>query len=133
MSAEKPFHPPENMPERRQYRRFLAIPGIYAALRNSGEKIGQVIDISRGGLSFCYIADGTQQNDAGRVDLFSPEGRFILKRLPVRTACDLPVDQDVPCSSIPVRKRGLEFLDIQPHQRQLLDHVLRQHTLDVAP
>ena len=107
MSAEKPFQPPENTPERRQYRRFLATPGIYAALRNSGEKIGQVLDISRGGLSFCYIADGVQQNDAHQVDLFSPEGRFILKEVPVRTACDLPVEKDVPYSSISVRKRGI--------------------------
>lgn len=42
------------MIERRQYQRFHVEDGVYAFLSHDSQKLGEVIDIGRGGMSFSY-------------------------------------------------------------------------------
>ena len=48
--------------ERRRHKRYKAVEGAYAAISPHSHKLGQVIDISMGGLSFKYI--DTTSDDA---------------------------------------------------------------------
>jgi hypothetical protein len=46
--------------EKRKHKRFRSKDLAYAAFGSKAMKIGQIIDISLGGLAFQYIADGDQ-------------------------------------------------------------------------
>ena len=118
--------------ERRHHHRYKASDSLFAALRNQGEKVGPVFDISRGGLSFRYIDDGAAQRGADRIDLFAPPLRLFLQGIPVRTVRDLPVENDNPFSSVQLRQRGLQFLRIDAVRRDLLERLLAACTTTVA-
>jgi len=47
--------------ERRKSKRYRAVEGVYAAISPRSNKLGQIIDISMGGLAFKYI--DTNNND----------------------------------------------------------------------
>ena len=118
--------------DRRLHPRFRAAKDVFALLRNRREKVGQVFDISRGGLSFRYIQEDMLQDGADSIDLFSPRAKVLLEKVPVRTVSDIAVDQDIPYSTIPVRQRAVQFLEVKPTQQRLLDHLIKHHTVSTA-
>ena len=52
--------------ERRKNKRYKAVEGAYAAISPNSHKLGQIIDISMGGLAFKYI--DTNNGDSNTVD-----------------------------------------------------------------
>ena len=59
--------------ERRMHERFKAKEGAFAKVKNGSYKLGQIKDISKGGLAFTYPADGHQIPESFRVDVFFGE------------------------------------------------------------
>ena len=57
--------------ERRRFIRFKARKGTYVSIRGKYYNLGQLIDISKGGISFLYIANGEEMSGRFNVDLFS--------------------------------------------------------------
>ncbi len=122
----------DNRRDRRRHPRFRTAGDVYAVLRNHPERVGPVFDISRGGLSFRYIEEGSTRDGADFIDLFATRERVMVEKVPVRTISDFPVDQDVPYSTVSVRQRGVQFLTVKPAQQRMLDTLLRHHTVCTA-
>jgi len=55
--------------EQRKHKRFRPQDGTYAILRGPGKKLGQVINISRGGLAFRYIDIGERPKRSFELDI----------------------------------------------------------------
>lgn len=56
--------------ERRKHKRFHVQDGAFAVLRpHYAELLGQIIDISRGGVSFRYIASEELSNGSFKLDI----------------------------------------------------------------
>ena len=101
--------------ERRQFRRYSTEDTVFAVLRPDLQKLGKIKNISKGGLSFEYIADQNDKSSVGseslgEIDIFISRSGFFLRRIP----CKIIHDGDVVpdhwiITSIPMRRCGIQF------------------------
>ncbi len=117
--------------ERRRNKRYKAVEGAYAAVSPNSHKLGQIIDISMGGLSFKYIdtSNGSQDNDPlmGEDAIFLSSMGYYVGDLPFKTVSDYEVTNAPSFSSMKVRKRHLQFTDLTFKQLFDLDYYLRNN------
>jgi len=119
--------------ERRKNKRYKAVEGAYAAISPNSQKLGQIIDISMGGLSFKYIdTSGEAKQDASvneEAVFLSSMGSYV-GDLPFKTVADYEVTNAPSFSSMKVRKRHLSFTDLTFKQLFDLDYYLRNNVTE---
>jgi len=113
---------PEKKIERREHKRFLAQEGAYALLKNNSSKLGQIKNVSRGGLAFSYTF---------KVDIFISGQGFCLKNIPSKKISDFHIDNKLPFSTFAVRQVGIQFNELNHSQLSQLDNLIRDHTTGV--
>jgi hypothetical protein len=86
--------------ERRMHKRFKAKDGAFALLKNGLYKLGQINDISKGGLAFTYPADEHQIPESFFVDVFFSQQGYYLKEVPSNKISDVIVSSDFPLSGL---------------------------------
>ena len=118
--------------ERRAYKRFEAREGAFAALKGPISKLGQIIDISKGGLAFRYIHTGESVKKSFEMEIFSAGNGFRLKGIQCRTVSDFEIDNPFPFSSIKMRRLGAEFEDFNSNQESQLEYFIQNHTIGEA-
>jgi len=118
----------EKVIERRSQERFQVQQGVYALLKNGSSKLGQIKNISKGGLAFMYINDGEQINEPTKVDIFLSGYGFILKGIPCKKISDNHVNNFVPFSTFEMRQLGIQFGEVGLHQLAHLDTFIEKYT-----
>ena len=118
----------EGLIERRKHKRFKAKRGAFAVSTTDYKNLGQIKDISKGGLACQFIENGEQTKDSNEIEIFSEVGDFYLKKLPVRTVLDFEVDNTVSSNSMPMRQWSMQFGKLNHLQRLLLDFFLQKYT-----
>jgi len=113
--------------ERRKHERFSVSRDVFVALRPDYGKVGQVIDISLGGLAFAYMANGRSPSRSSELDIFSADRSFSLQRVPFRTTSDFESDK-IPFSSVRMRRSGLQFGNLASSQKSQLEYLIQNHT-----
>jgi hypothetical protein len=117
------------MLDRRRTRRNPLISALPAVNRDTGEKIGQVVDISQDGLMLVTGADVPVQNEY-RLRLELPRSRFYQETAWECEATSL-------WSSAAAQSRlvnvGFRLHQITDRDRQLIESVVAEHGLDHAP
>jgi hypothetical protein len=114
--------------ERRKNRRFFAKKGAFAGLRNNPGKVGQIVDVSLEGLSFCYVADNMQSGESSESDIVLVGGSFQLNNIPSRIIWDLTVNEKIDFSSITMMRIGVKFEKLTPEQRGQLSYFIKNYT-----
>ena len=122
----------EALLEQRKHKRFRPQEGTYAILRSPGKKLGQVINISRGGLAFRYIDIGERPERSFELDISIEEHGLILDSLSFETVSDFSVSREFPFSSTPIRRRGGQFKSLKKNQISQLEYLLRNHAIGEA-
>ena len=115
-------------PERRKHKRFKAKKGFLAVAIPDFKKLGQIKDISKGGLAFQYLADAEQTKDSVEVEILSKADDFYLKKLPARTVLDVEIKNPVSLSLLPMRQLSMQFGKLNHYQKELLNHLLQRYT-----
>jgi len=118
----------ERIAERRFYERFQVQQGVYALLKNGSSKLGQIKNISKGGLAFMYINDGDQIQGKTEVDIFLSGHGFILKGIPCKKISDIHVDNFVPFSTFEMRQLGVQFGEVSMLQLDNLSAFIEKYT-----
>ena len=118
----------EKVIERRSQERFQVQQGLYALLKNGSSKLGQIKNISKGGLAFMYINDGEQINEPIEVDIFLSGYGFILKGIPCKKISDNHVNNFVPFSTFEMRQLGVQFGEVSLHHLVHLDTFIEKYT-----
>jgi hypothetical protein len=118
----------EKVIERRFHERFQVKQGVYALLKNGASKLGQIKNISKGGLSFMYINDGEQIQGPTEVDIFLSGYGFILKGIPCKKISDIHVNNYVPFSTFEMRQLGIQFSEVSMHQLDHLSAFIEKYT-----
>jgi hypothetical protein len=118
----------ERVVERRFHERFQVQQGVYALLKNGSSKLGQIKNISKGGLAFMYINDGEQIQGGTEVDIFLSGHGFILKGIPCKKISDVHVDNFVPFSTFEMRQLGVQFGEVGIHQLDSLASFIEKYT-----
>lgn len=115
--------------EKRKHRRFCLKDLAFAAFGSHAKGIGKIIDISRGGLSFRYIADGDQLNESFELEIYLANNGFHLKEVPSKTISDLEITSEFPTSSITMRRCGVQFGELTQNQVSQLECFIQNHTV----
>lgn len=115
-------------PERRKHKRFKVKAGPLAVSIPDFKKLGQIKDISKGGLAFQYIENGDQTKEPVGVEILSIVGGYYLSKLPVRTVLDVEVDYTGSLNLSLKRQLSLEFGKLNYHQKVLLEHFIQKYT-----
>lgn len=116
--------------ERRRNKRYKAVEGAYAAISPNSHKLGQIIDVSMGGLSFKYIDTSGDQAGNGQLQdesIFLSSMGYYVGDLPFKTVSDYEVTNAPSFSSMKVRKRHVKFSDLSFKQLFDLDYYLRNN------
>lgn len=71
--------------EKRRFRRFQAPQNAFTLLRGPDGKLGQIIDISKGGLAFRYVGNGRKPKKAFQLDIFLANNGFRLEKVSFET------------------------------------------------
>jgi len=119
--------------ERRRNKRYKAVDGAYAAISPNSHKLGQIIDISMGGLSFKYIDtsnDDKYENQIPEETVFLSSMGYYVGDLPFQVVSDYEVTNVPSFSSMKVRKRHVQFTDLSFKQLFDLDYYLRNNVSD---
>ena len=119
------------MVEQRKHKHFHAKDGTFAVLGPRSGKIGQVMDISMGGLAFSYVAGEDQPNRSYELGILLAEHSFHLTKIPFETIWDKEVEQ-LPSSTLKVRRCGVQFGELAPHHISQLEYFVKNHTLSDA-
>ena len=120
--------PQEKIVERRKHKRFLVQEGAFALLKNNSSKLGQIKNISRGGLAFSYIVDEEQLHESFKVDIFISKIGYCLKNVPSKKISDFRIDNRLPFSTFSIRQVGIQFDELNHSQLSQLDKFMRDYT-----
>ena len=116
--------------ERLKNKRYKAVEGAYAAISPNSHKLGQIIDLSMGGLAFKYIDtsdDDTENEQLPEETIFLSSMGYYVGDLPFKTIADYEVTNAPSFSSMKVRKRHVQFADLSFKQLFDLDYYLRNN------
>lgn len=116
--------------ERRKSKRYNAIEGAYAAVGPNSNKLGQIIDISKGGLCFKYIDTSNENKEAGtqQEDSISLSSmRYYVGNLPFKTVADYEILNLPTFSSMKIIKMHVQFTGLSFNQLFDLDNYLRNN------
>ncbi len=122
MSEEK------KIKERRDNRRFAIDEGAFAALSPDSSIMGQLDNISKGGLCFKYIVHEDQADEDEDSYVFVGINGFYLEKMPYKVVEDVLVENNLILSSIIMRRRRLQFTDLSMNQTERLDYFLKNRT-----
>lgn len=101
--------------EQRVHERYRVKEGVFAVIKKNNETkltVGQIIDISLGGMSFKYLASSDPIDGAHKLDIYFSGHGAQLKDVPFRVVTDLRLDSPFPFSSVFMRRGGLQFQDL---------------------
>jgi len=117
--------------ERRKYERFQVNSNTYVALGPPYGKVGPVIDISLGGLSFRYV-DGKETTNESYIHIFLTEANFYLEKVPVKTILDFEIPDKSAASVINMRRCGLQFRGLTHDQAFQLKFCIENYSIGEA-
>ncbi|MBI9083124.1 MAG: PilZ domain-containing protein [Desulfobacterales bacterium] len=117
-----------NESERRRYERFAIQGNAFAVLLSDTPRLGQIIDISRGGMSFRYVDDAGAISDRADLDIFLLNQPVLMKSVAVRSRCDFQIEPRKSSTSETVRRCCVEFVALGPGHSYALDELLQHHT-----
>ncbi len=100
----------------------------FAMYRMHPLHMGQVHDISVGGLSFSYVESGAVVDEPLVLDILSAETGFHLTGLPFRVVWDRGLADDIDVDYMPLRQAGLVFEVPLQEQRRQLEEFIRHYT-----
>ena len=118
--------------ERRKHERFQAEDGALAVLRRPWPHpttLGQIIDISMGGLAFRYIAGEERSHEPSELEILSGDCSFRLDKIPFETISDFKIANEAPFKFIEMRRSGVQFGELRPEQMSQLEYFIQNHAI----
>ena len=113
--------------ERRKPKRFEVPIGAFVAFRPRDTRLGEIIDISMGGLAFRYLATKEPSNGSCKLKIFLTEGDSYLNDVLFETITDFGT-YEIPFTSITMRRSGVQFGELSHNQMSRLQHFVHHYT-----
>jgi c-di-GMP-binding flagellar brake protein YcgR len=95
------------------------------------ENIGQLLDISRSGISIHYFSTEEILQDFSDLSIFSSDGDYNSGEIPIKTISDIEREKS-PSGKQTLRRCGIQFEKLTPEQTAQLDYFRLNHTLGEA-
>ena len=114
--------------ERRVHRRYKVKAQAFAALA-SQYLIGQIKNISKGGISFTCIASVKPDSRTVEIEIFTQDDKFHLREIPFKVVSELDVGDRVPSSALQKKQINGVFLELSDSQSSQLEYFLQNYIL----
>ena len=98
-------------------------------MKSGAYTLGEIVDVSEGGLALTYAADPGPAVKEGGLHLFGSGGVSYLRDVPVRAVSDVELPNEVEFSTIPVRRMGVEFDALTETQQQILHGFISENAV----
>jgi len=99
-----------------------------AVLKAKPLKMGQIVNISKGGLAFRYIDSEIESGKSSEIDILFAQNNFHLKKVLFKTVADYKAVSEFPFSSIVMRQKSVQFREMRPYQTSQLDYFIKNYT-----
>ena len=123
----------ENIEERRKHKRFKAKGNTFTGYGPNSEKIGQIIDISRGGVAFRNTEPRTKFFQFAELSLIFDDAALNINQVPFKFPAKMVAVSEFsnrnPFNFIKVRRYSVEFQNLSDHQLFWLDYFIKNHTM----
>jgi hypothetical protein len=116
--------------ERREHKRFRVPIGSFVWVGLDGTILGQIIDVSMGGLAFHYI--GKESSNGSHLDMFLTEHDLSLHEVPFITVSKVLgriIVKGAQPRSIAIRRCGVQFGDLTQSQTSQLEYLIQNCTV----
>jgi len=114
--------------ERRIHRRYKVKAQAFAAMA-SQYLIGQIKNISKGGISFTCIASVKPDLRTFEIEIFTQDDKFHLREIPFKIVSELDVEDRIPSSSLQKKQINGVFLELTDDQVSQLEYFLDNYIL----
>ncbi len=123
-----------NRSERRKHTRYPIKNGAYATISPDSTKLGQIVDISMGGLAFKYIDTKFNKTTTVPETLFLSSMGYYVRDIEFKTIADYeaPVSEipEDPSDNMKIRIRHVKFTDLKLKQLFDLDYYIENNTTE---
>ena len=113
--------------ESRKHPRFKARIGAFVLSSEISTMLGQISDISLGGLSYHYLDGEEELGSFFELDISYREQSYYLTNLRFKTVSDFEVHRDG-LDPMTIRRKGVQFQNIGAHQLAELRYFIQNHT-----
>jgi hypothetical protein len=113
---------------KRKHKRYLAQNRSYVETKESS-KVGQILDISAGGLAFKYIDMGDRPKESIDLDILVKDNGFHLENIAFMIVSDIKLNGEYAFSSTKMRRCGGLFRQLNQNQVFQLEYFIQNHTL----
>jgi hypothetical protein len=125
----------ESISERRKHKRFRPPKSSFVWLATDDSTVGQLIDMSIGGLGVRYIGD--EFPNESQLDIFSVEYNFHVRQVPFKTVSNsviydktlLRTDDGVHPSARTMRRSGVQFGELTDEQMSQVEYFIQNYTV----
>ena len=119
--------------EKRKFKRFKLKNLAFALLKSvSYEELGEIIDISKGGLALQYLVGEKQIKEFVELDIIFADNGFHIKKIPCKTISDFEITNEIYFSFLKMRRHSIKFGELDNHQTSELNYFIKQHTIAEA-
>jgi hypothetical protein len=128
----------EDRRENRKHERYQVPEGSFVTLGPSNTIMGQILDISMGGLGFRYITNHSEVlPQESYADIYLTEGDLCLTGVPIKAVSDFDApdtvtrkaDGPLPVSCRGMRRCGVKFGDMTDSQMSQLARCIQSQTI----
>jgi c-di-GMP-binding flagellar brake protein YcgR len=117
----------EKTGDRRRYKRVKVQPEAYAVFRAPQPMLGQIIDISEGGVGILYVEGDRMPTHVVEFDLFTLNNDVKVNAIAAVARSDQKLPMGDPDNPETRRRRGIEFIGLLEGQREAVrEFMLRQ-------
>jgi hypothetical protein len=117
--------------ERRKHKRFDIPTGTFVSCRPHGPRLGEIINVSRGGLAFRYYGGNETSQESNELNIFLEEGNFHLNDVLFQTVTDFGI-HETPFSSLTMRRSSVRFDGLTDHQVSQLQNFIDNYAIGEA-
>ncbi len=124
--------------EKRRHKRFKAREGAYAAISPSSHKLGQIVNISLGGLVFKYIDKETREQGETKEEqgektedrLFLGSGGQFVDNIPFKTIEEIEISESPSFSFLKMKMKRVEFKELDFDQIFQIENFIRNNMVN---
>jgi hypothetical protein len=95
-----------------------------AIIKSNPMRMGEILDISRSGLSFRYIATNRTLTSPCEMDILCSDGDYHLTRLPIQTVEDTFIAPESPFEVLKMKRLTVKFGGLTNRQKSKLNQLL---------
>ena len=122
------MHQQQGKMERRKYRRFPLLVGSFSVVRcDSGEIMGELTDVSSGGMAFLSDPDDLLLPEYSQIDVLQISDGVFLNNIPVQRVSRTTGYFEINRQRIKMVRHGLGFQPLDLKNKKELGAFIRNH------